>query len=228
MVSYAGTAIRDEADLQNRVARLATVGHGLLHYHTHDSRRSESGFPDCVFVGRAVVFRELKMTRRSKISDEQKKWIARLTAAGANAGIWYAEDYHSGLIDEQLRDAAPRDPQPGRRRDDHPPLAMRLAKRLYLKAGGDNTAKAALLWEAGVAAVEHGTWIARAHEILAIVAAELPTGDREYADWQAARNLRDAGVATVLAAIKSDLTAQAGDAFAAGTTGDPRKERRRQ
>jgi hypothetical protein len=208
VVSYGITVLRDEADLQARIGTLATRVHGLLHYHTHDSRRSTSGFPDSVFVGRTVLFRELKMTRRSKISQAQKDWLARLTLAGADAGIWYAEDYHSGLVDEQLRDAAPRDPRLQKRRV-QPPMAMRLAKRLYLKTS-DNQARAALLWEAGVASVEHGRWLARAHEILAIVAAELPAGEDEHLDWLAAHTLTHrAGAAAILQAVKSDLTAQA-------------------
>ncbi|MET0702475.1 MAG: hypothetical protein ABWY93_22700 [Mycobacterium sp.] len=207
-MNYGAQPLKDEADFQARVGRLATTIHDLLHYHTHDSRRSSSGFPDSVFVGRRVLFRELKMTRRSKISQAQKDWIDRLRAAGADAAIWYAEDYHSGLVDEQLRDAAHRTEIRQVRRV-YPPLEMRLAKRLYLKTTGGDPARSALLWEAGVASVEHGAWIARAHEILAIVAAELPEGEGEHTAWLRAHSITDGTVAAIFTALKTDLTTPA-------------------
>lgn len=206
-MNYGAAPIRDEADMQARISTLATRAYGLLHYHTHDSRRSQSGFPDSVFVGRAVLFRELKLNRRSKISAAQKQWISRLETAGADAGIWYADDYTSGLVDDQLHDIAPRDARPRRRAT--PPMSARLAKRLYLKTS-DNQARAALLWEAGVASVEHGMWIARAHEILAIVAAELPAGGDEHHEWLGAHNLRGrASITDIFKALHSDLITKA-------------------
>lgn len=206
---------RDEAQLQAAVAALATRRYELLHYHTHRSDRSVPGFPDSVFVGRAVLFRELKLHRRSRVSADQQVWIQRLRDAGADAGFWYGEDYHSGLIDEQLRDASLRTGgghgSSLRRRTQGPPLVMRLAKRLYLKTG-DNPARAALLWEAGVASVEHGTWIARAQEILAIVIAELPAGVEEHREWLTGHDLGPGvGVAAIFTALKTDL-ADVGDA----------------
>lgn len=200
--------IRNEADLQSRCAKLA-LRYELLHYHTHNSQRSDAGFPDSVFVGRTVLFRELKMTRSSRVSVHQKTWNARLLAAGADAGFWYAEDLGSGLIDEQMRDAAARRTNAGRARPAPPPLAMRLAKRLYVKAA-DNPALAALWWEAGVVAVDHGRWIARAHELLALLASELPAGQAETADWLTAHQLgTGAGIGAIFQALKSDLIERA-------------------
>lgn len=61
---------------------------GLAVYHTHDSRRSEPGFPDLVIVGkRGVMYRELK-TAKGVLSMDQKYWLAILHAAGADAGVW--------------------------------------------------------------------------------------------------------------------------------------------
>lgn len=230
MSGLSHTTVRDEADLQARVGLLATRGYGLLHYHTHDSRRSESGFPDSVFVGRKVLFRELKLNRRSRISESQKVWIARLADTGADAQIWYAEDYYSGAVDEQLRAAALR-PTPGRGRAD-PPMAVRLAKRLYLKAGADNVDKAILLWDAGVAGVEHGTWIARAQELLALVADELPAGYDECGLWardnaRAFRHMPGGlGVEAVMNAIKADLAETAASPAAPSERARPVAPRR--
>lgn len=91
-----------EKDLQDLVVRLARAM-GLLAYHTHDSRRSEKGFPDLVIVGeRGVIFRELK-TERGKVTPEQNYWLGALEMAGCNAGVWRPADWMSGFITRELR-----------------------------------------------------------------------------------------------------------------------------
>lgn len=61
---------------------------GLQAYHTHDSRRSQKGFPDLVIVGATgVLFRELK-TMTGKVTEEQKYWLSILHAAGADVAVW--------------------------------------------------------------------------------------------------------------------------------------------
>lgn len=69
---------------------------GWLAYHTHDSRRSEPGFPDLVATrGGRVVFAELK-TARGRVSAAQRAW---LEALGKTAGpavsvfVWTPEDW---------------------------------------------------------------------------------------------------------------------------------------
>jgi hypothetical protein len=71
-------------------------------YHTHDSRRSPSGFPDWVFAGAGgVIFRELK-TARGKLTAAQVSWQRVLGAGGADAGIWRPADLMSGRIAAEL------------------------------------------------------------------------------------------------------------------------------
>lgn len=73
----------------------------LRGYHTHDSRRSPSGFPDWVIVGRGVLYRELK-SERGKCSPQQMEWLTKLTQAGADANVWWPTDLLSGRIAREL------------------------------------------------------------------------------------------------------------------------------
>ena len=60
---------------------------GWLVYHTHDSRRSQKGFPDFVLARERVVYAEIKGAK-TPVTGEQQEWIDRLTAAGAEAYVW--------------------------------------------------------------------------------------------------------------------------------------------
>jgi hypothetical protein len=63
-----------ETRLQLQVIELANRL-GFRAYHTHDSRRSEPGFPDLVLVKPPrVVFVELKVGRK-QLTDSQKAWM---------------------------------------------------------------------------------------------------------------------------------------------------------
>lgn len=94
-------AAMSEAQLDAHVRELCK-GLGLLRYHTHDSRRSPSGFPDLVCVGpRGVLFRELKR-QRGKVSAEQQEWLDALTATGQNAAVWRPASLLSGAIAAEL------------------------------------------------------------------------------------------------------------------------------
>jgi len=75
---------------------------GLLCYHTHDSRRSEPGFPDLVIVGQWVLFAELK-SHRGRLTAEQRRWGSKLTAAQVAWTIWRPADCLDGTVVRMLR-----------------------------------------------------------------------------------------------------------------------------
>ncbi|MCO4276116.1 VRR-NUC domain-containing protein [Pseudarthrobacter sp. HLT3-5] len=94
-----------EAQFQRQVIDLAKL-HGFhLIYHTHNSRRSATGFPDLVMVSGSrhrVLFRELK-TDVGKVAPAQLEWLDALQLAGINAGVWRPVDLKSGHIIKDLR-----------------------------------------------------------------------------------------------------------------------------
>nr|PZM91078.1 MAG: VRR-NUC domain-containing protein [Thermocrispum agreste] len=94
-------AAMSEAELLAAV-RQACRTLGLLCYHTHDSRRSERGFPDLVIVGaERVIYRELK-SARGRLSAEQRAWLDALVRAGQDADVWRPGDLYSGRIIREL------------------------------------------------------------------------------------------------------------------------------
>ena len=89
-----------ERDFLAQVCTLAKK-QGWLVYHTHDSRGSEAGFPDCVFVlppsrGRPagrLVFAELKV-RTGQLSAAQQQWISVLqTVQQVECYVWRPADW---------------------------------------------------------------------------------------------------------------------------------------
>jgi hypothetical protein len=75
---------------------------GWLVYHTHDSRRSEPGFPDLVMVrAPRLVFVELKRAG-GRLTDAQKEWLQQLTMA-AETHVWFPDDWTDGRVEETLR-----------------------------------------------------------------------------------------------------------------------------
>lgn len=76
-----------EAEFQSLVLE-AVRRLGLQAYHTHDSRRSQPGFPDLVIVGdRGILFRELK-TEVGVVSADQRYWVEILRGGGADVEVW--------------------------------------------------------------------------------------------------------------------------------------------
>jgi hypothetical protein len=75
-----------------RHVRALAKRYGWLLYHTHDSRNSEAGFPDCVLTnGTRVFWVELK-SATGKMTEEQALWIEMLRHAGQEVFIWRPAD----------------------------------------------------------------------------------------------------------------------------------------
>lgn len=92
-----------EAVLQQRVMAIAAALGWTLRYHTFDSRRSNRGFPDCVFVrGERIVFAELK-SQKGRLRPEQREWLAGLEATPAETHVWRPADLLGGVVEDALR-----------------------------------------------------------------------------------------------------------------------------
>lgn len=109
--------------LQAAIVDLASAL-GWLVYHTHDSRRSQKGFPDLVLVRRGrLLFVELK-DETGPLRVEQAEWLAVLDGVAKRIGgllderawsqevpypvevrIWRPEDWRSGAVERELRAA---------------------------------------------------------------------------------------------------------------------------
>lgn len=89
-----------EADLMAAVLELCQLRRVLV-YHTHDSHRSQPGFPDLVIAGsKGVLFRELK-SDGGRLTKEQAKWLVTLGITG-NAATWRPGDLTSGRIAAEI------------------------------------------------------------------------------------------------------------------------------
>jgi len=94
-------ATMTEAVLQQRVEEMA-FRLGWRSYHTHDSRRSDAGFPDLVLLRRGVqVVRELK-TERGRVTPQQQAWLDDYEQAGVDAGVWRPLDLIERRVEKTL------------------------------------------------------------------------------------------------------------------------------
>ena len=92
-----------EAQLQRLVMALAAACGWTLRYHTHDSRRSDKGFPDCVFLrGERLVFAELK-SQKGRVRPEQVLWLDALRDSTAEAYLWRPSDWLAGDCERVLQ-----------------------------------------------------------------------------------------------------------------------------
>jgi hypothetical protein len=92
-----------ERQLQDAVTHLLTAC-GWLIYHTHDSRRSNAGFPDLIALcGRWHLANELK-SQRGRIRPEQTIWMAAYREAGVTVCLWRPEHWLDGTIERVVRE----------------------------------------------------------------------------------------------------------------------------
>lgn|SRR5215472_3359906 len=98
MSGYA--AAMPERELSENVRALAAA-YRIPAYHTYRSRNSAPGFPDWVFAGTRVLFRELK-TAKGRLTSPQREWEAALRGAGADYGVWRPADWLDGTITAEL------------------------------------------------------------------------------------------------------------------------------
>lgn len=82
-----------EAHFQTQVEQLAGFYGWNLRYHTHDSRRSNKGWPDLVLCRPPeILFVEIKGAK-TRVTVEQREWIAALTACGLETYLWRPADF---------------------------------------------------------------------------------------------------------------------------------------
>lgn len=84
-----------EAQWQAVVRDLCRLGKWTV-YHTHDSRRSDPGFPDLVLIRppHQIIVAELK-TETGRVTPEQRRWLDLFTGCGIPAFVWRPSDVQS-------------------------------------------------------------------------------------------------------------------------------------
>lgn len=197
-----GAKNQSESVFQSNVGSYATR-RGALHYHTHNSERSEGGFPDSVIVGNYIMFRELKSDSDSaRVSPKQRLWIEKLESVGADVGVWWPIDWETGKVQAEI-DACVK-----HRRSDGGVILPNLAKVLFLFA--DARPSAGIHWDAGSAGVDRFLWRDNAASLSKMIAHSLPRTDEEVLSWLAHHELDGtAGASAFFEALRSDLIANA-------------------
>lgn len=88
-----GLPRQSEAAFQQQVLQLAGFYGWSLQYHTRDSRGSHKGWPDLVLCRPPeILFVELK-GEKTRVTVEQKQWLAALTACGLETHLWRPSDF---------------------------------------------------------------------------------------------------------------------------------------
>lgn len=86
--------VKSEAEFQSQLRSLA-LGSGWDYYHTHNSRRSDVGFPDTVLIREVdplLVVAELKV-HPNKPTKAQERWLKLFNLCGVPTYLWYPEDW---------------------------------------------------------------------------------------------------------------------------------------
>lgn len=80
-----------EKEFQAEVVKVAKRAAWMV-YHTHNSRRSEPGFPDLVLIRERLVVAELKVGD-GKLTAAQANWLDSFRSAGVETYEWRPEDW---------------------------------------------------------------------------------------------------------------------------------------
>src|SRR5205823_7610491 len=96
MAQFQGKKARTEVCIAEKPFMAAVIKiaklRGWMLYHTHDSRRSTSGFPDLVLVRPPrLIFAELK-SQSGKPSMAQVEWLDALSGCGFEVHLWRPSD----------------------------------------------------------------------------------------------------------------------------------------
>lgn len=86
--------VMPEVDVQTSAMRWAEAFGWDLQYHTHDSRRSEAGFPDLVAIrvrDRRLLVAEFKRASEHPTSS-QEAWLEAFRLLGAEVYVWRPQD----------------------------------------------------------------------------------------------------------------------------------------
>jgi len=91
----------NERTFQAAIVELAKLT-GWKSYHTHDSRRSEAGFPDLVMTRSSrLIAVELK-TEKGRLTEDQRGWLEALASCpGVEVHVWRPGDWDA--IERTLR-----------------------------------------------------------------------------------------------------------------------------
>jgi hypothetical protein len=81
-----------EKEWQEQVVQLAAM-YRWHHFHVHNMRRSDSGWPDLVLVRPPeLIVVELK-TNVGKLRPNQIEWLEWLAACGIETHVWRPRDF---------------------------------------------------------------------------------------------------------------------------------------
>lgn len=90
-----------ESRLQSDVLAIAR-GCLVWAYHTHDSRRSQAGWPDLVLIGpKGTLFRELKR-QTQRPTPIQQAVLDGMAATGLDAALWQPVDLLTGRVRDEV------------------------------------------------------------------------------------------------------------------------------
>ena len=81
-----------EAGFQQAIVELAEL-HGWYVYHTHDSRRSQAGWPDLVLLrSPRIIIAEVK-TAKGRLTFAQRAVLQMLDDCGIETHVWRPADW---------------------------------------------------------------------------------------------------------------------------------------